>query len=74
LRNHATNQNAKHYHHWTHFSAFILADVQHMKELEGLVIAALGTEIANGAGHRMKKIPLPKDATKKLAKLGGNSA
>jgi hypothetical protein len=59
LRTHALNQNAKHYHHWTHFSAFSLADVQHINELEGLIIAAFGTETANGSRRRKKRGLLP---------------
>jgi hypothetical protein len=71
IRNHTINQNAKHYHHWTHFSAFILSDIEHMNELEGLIIAASGLGIANSARHRMKMILLPKDARKALSKFGG---
>ena len=68
IRNHATNQNAKHYHLWTHFSAFILSDTQHINELEGFVIAAFDTATANSSKMRMKRILLPKDAAKRLAK------
>jgi hypothetical protein len=68
IRNHATNQNTKHYHLWTHFSAFILSNTDHISELEGLVIAAFGTATANSAKMRMKRILLPKDAAKRLAK------
>jgi hypothetical protein len=69
LRKHAINQNAKHYNHWTHFSAFILCDTEHMDELEAFVISAFGTGIANGARPRIKRILLPKDVTKELSKL-----
>jgi hypothetical protein len=68
IRNHAINQNAKHYHLWTHFSAFVLSDIQHINELEGLVIAAFGMTTANSSRMRMKRILLPKDAAKRLAK------
>lgn len=68
IRNHAMNQNAKHYHLWTHFSAFILSDTQHINELEGLIIPAFGSGIANNSRRRMKRILLPKDAAKRLAK------
>ena len=68
IRNHAINQNAKHYHLWTYFSAFILTDTDYMNELEGLIIATVGTTTANGAIMRMKRILLPKDAAKRLAK------
>lgn len=68
IRNHAINQNAKHYHLWTHFSAFILADTHHINELEGLIIAAFGSGIANNSRRRTKRILLPKDAVKRLAK------
>jgi len=71
LRNHAINQNAKHYHHWTHFSAFILSDTKHMGELEGLIIAAVGLSTANSSLRRMKRILLPKDARQALVKMGG---
>ncbi len=68
LRKHALNQNSKYYHHWTHFSAFILTDVHHMRELEGLIIAAFDTAAVNSARPRMKRILLPKDAAKRLSK------
>jgi hypothetical protein len=74
IRKHATNQNAKHYQPWTHFSAFIVNDIQSIKELEGLIIAAFDTAVVNGAKPRMTKILLPKDATKRLAKQSGNIA
>jgi hypothetical protein len=74
IRKHATNQNSKHYHQWTHFSAFIVNDIQSIKELEGLIIAAFDTAAVNSAKPRMKKVLLPKDAQKKLAKLSGNIA
>jgi hypothetical protein len=70
IRNHAINQNAKHYHHWTHFSAFILSDIRHMRELEALIIAAFGFSTANGSLRRMKRILLPKDARIALTQKG----
>jgi hypothetical protein len=73
IRNHAINQNAKHYHHWTHFSAFILPDTKYVRELEGLIIAAIGPATANSSLRRMKRILLPKDARKALAKIGAIS-
>ena len=68
IRNHAINQNAKHYHLWTHFSAFILFDTEYIDELEGMIIAAFGMGIANSARRRMKRILLPQDITKELSK------
>lgn len=67
IRRHAGSQNAKYYHHWTHFSAFFLSDTRHINELEGLVISAFGTSIANSSQRRMKRILLPKDAARRLA-------
>ncbi len=74
IRSHAVNQNSKHFHGWTHFSAFILADTHHMTELEGLLIAASGLGTANSSRRRMKRILLPKDAAKRLSKQSGNTA
>jgi hypothetical protein len=70
MRNHAINQNAKHDHHWTHFSAFILSDTNHMGELEGPMIAAFSLSTAASSLRRMKRILLPRDASKALAKTG----
>src|SRR5688500_15369894 len=68
IRNHAINQNSKHFHLWTHFSAFILSDTDHIDELEGLIIAAFGMGISNSSRRRMKRILLPKDVARELAK------
>jgi excinuclease UvrABC nuclease subunit len=70
IRTHAINQNAKHYNYWDHFSAFILSDTKYMRELESLIIAAFGPSTANSSLRRMKRIMLPKDARKALAKIG----
>jgi hypothetical protein len=74
IRRHATNQNAKHYYSWTHFSAFIVNDAQSIKELEGLIIAAFDTAAVNSAKPRMTRILLPREATKMLSKQSGNTA
>jgi len=64
LHSHANKVTAKHYSHWTHFSAFAWTNKSEdsgsaLAVIEAILIAA--TPMArNGATPRFKRVPIPK--------------
>ena len=57
LHDHANCPKDRYYNFWNFFSAFVVPDEKHIREIEGLLIASMPTE--NGAVHRIHKIHLP---------------
>lgn len=54
---HANRPKDKYYNFWNFFSAFVVNDVKHIPEVEGILIAAFPTE--NSAQPRFKKLAIP---------------
>jgi hypothetical protein len=57
LRSHASNPKDKYYNFWNFFSAFVIPNLKHIPEVEGILIASMPTD--NSSVMRIKKIHLP---------------
>jgi hypothetical protein len=53
------------YNFWNYFSAYVAENAQHIKELEGILIAAMPTAV-NSANPRIPRISLPVDVAQML--------
>lgn len=65
IRDHALNRKDQYYNFWNFFSAYIVPDSNHVDEIEGVLITAIGIT-ANKAKPKIKRIPLPDDIVKHL--------
>lgn len=54
---HANRTKDRYYNFWNFFSAYVVPDVKHIPEVEGILIAAFPTD--NSATPRFRKLALP---------------
>ena len=59
IRDHALNINDRYYNFWNHFSAFVVPNVNHIDEVEGVLIASI-VITANNSTPKIDKIRMPK--------------
>jgi hypothetical protein len=64
LYDHANKSADAYFNFWNYFSAFVVPDRSHLKEVEGVLIASVPT--ANRAVPDINKIPMPKVIVEKL--------
>lgn len=57
IKAHANRTRDRYYNFWNFFSAYVVPDVKHIPEVEGILIAAFPTD--NSATPRFKKLALP---------------
>jgi hypothetical protein len=65
LRAHAVLPTDKYYNFWSHFSAYLVPDVDHLDEVEGILIAAMPLA-ANRARPHFERLNLPPSVSDKL--------
>jgi hypothetical protein len=63
---HANRPKDPYYNFWNFFSVFVVPDKRHLSEVEGILIASMQT--ANSATPRLKRIGLPSEIGRILAK------
>jgi hypothetical protein len=63
---HANRPSDPYYNYWNFFSVFVVPDKRHLSEVEGILIASIQT--ANSATPRLKRIVLPAEIGRILAK------
>jgi hypothetical protein len=64
---HANQPKDKWYKFWNFFSAFVVPDIKHIGQIEGILIAAMPT--ANSANPKVKRIDIPSAVTSVLKAL-----
>ena len=57
LHDHANNPRDKYYNFWNFFCAFVVPNIKHLEEIEGILVASMPTD--NSAVRRIKKIFMP---------------
>ena len=75
LRRHADAPKSRYYNFWNFFSAFIIEDAKHRKEIEGILIAAMPT--ANSSEPRLSREKLTKpvvDMIREIRRTQANPA
>jgi hypothetical protein len=65
IRDHALNINDRYYNFWNHFSAFVVPNINHIEEVEGVLIASIAIT-ANSSTPRITKIKMPKDIAERI--------
>ena len=63
IRAHAIRPRDRYYNFWNYFSAFEVP-VEHLDEIEGLLIASMPTK--NGAIRRIERIHIPPEIAKRI--------
>jgi hypothetical protein len=64
---HANRPKDRYYNFWNYFSAFEVPKVEHLDEIEGVLIASIPTE--NGAIRRIRRIHIPTLIAKRIHAL-----
>ena len=64
LHSHADKSTDGYFAFWDYFSAFVVENEEHIKEVEGILIAAMPTE--NRAAPRIKEVQIPKNIRNRL--------
>lgn len=64
LHKHSNLSTDKYFNFWNYFSFFIIPDINHIDEIEGVLIASIPT--ANKAIPRIKEISIPKAIANKM--------
>ena len=59
LRRHAVFPKDRYYNFWNYFSAFVVKDIRHLADVEGILIAAMPTY--NSANPRFNRMNVPND-------------
>lgn len=62
IYDHANQPQDNYYNFWNYFSAFLVPDIRHIAEVEGILIAAFPTE--NASKPKFKRLSLPANLTK----------
>jgi len=62
IYDHANQPQDTYYNFWDYFSVFLVPDVRHIAEVEGILIAAFPTE--NASKPKFKRLSLPPKLTK----------
>ena len=62
-----------HYRYWNYFSAFKVSSIEHIDDVEGILIAAIPLA-ANSAKPKFNRIQLPRSIKTLVTKLGIISA
>jgi hypothetical protein len=65
IRDHALNVNDRYYNFWNHFSAFVVPNVNHIDEIEGILIASVAIT-SNSSTPKIAKIKMPKDIAERI--------
>jgi hypothetical protein len=72
IYHHANHTGDAYYNFWNFFSAFAVPDVNHLSEIEGLLIASIPT--ANAAQPSIERIGLPKEIASVITELRRKAA
>jgi hypothetical protein len=67
LRKHANSVMSSKTYFWNYFSAFIVKDKSHIKEVEAILISAMPSVVSNSSKPVLKKVPMD-DPTKHLVR------
>jgi hypothetical protein len=65
IRQHALNINDRYYEFWSHFSAFVVPNKNHIEQMEGILIASIAIT-ANSSRPRIARIRMPRDLAERI--------
>ena len=73
VRKHANNPGEKYYRYWNFFSVFMVDSVEHLDDVEGILIAAIPLA-ANSSKPKFERIKLPRTIKNLMSRLRRISA